>query len=397
VDFASLLVNADFTTTDYQLFLDSGSQASSTPIQVLSVASTNVITLATSFTVTESNVAYRLVRFNKSRDTENWIEATVVAMPDPKTQLLLDVPTGYDFARYGSHLLFDVTIVPHPSWTPPGGWGFGTNWQMPKFTAAYNPTTKILTLDHAATHWTYTAGDAYTSLAGMLLVAGSKVRVSLRIQDRATATQLNGSALNTFNYYSDIFFDLPVVQISDVQLLDSSSLQPVRSVDFSLRVDNAGLRYSAQETNTLVINDPSVALLPLAISYVADSSIVQVNNYLNQADTRVVNANQLAKRMETFSISVTISVRATVTANEVSSQIASFINTRRSTQVLSKADIIKDLYSNTAISYIDISSFSMSGKYYKQNGSTELHTSIDEVFGAETATYLANNISVIIL
>ena len=397
VDFASLLVNADFVTTDYQLFIDSGSQASSTPVQILNVASTNVITVAVTFTLTESNVAYRIVRFNKSRDTENWVEATVVAMADPKTQLLLNVPNGYDFARYGSRLLFDVTIVPHPSWVPPGGWGFGTNWQMPKFTAAYDPGTKILTLDTVTNHWTYTAGDAYTALAGMLLVAGSKVRVSLRIQDRSTASQLSGSALNTFNYYADTFFNLPVVQISDVQLLDSSSLQPVRSVDFSLRVDNPGLRYSAQETNTLVINDPTVALLPLAITYVADSSVVLVNNYLNQADTRVVNANQLAKRMETFSVSVTISVRSTLTANEVSSQIASFINTRRSTQVLSKADIIKDLYSNTAISYIDIGSFVMTGKYYKQNGTTELHTAVDEVFGAETATYLANNISVIIL
>ncbi len=394
VNFSALFANSDFNSGDYLLYIDSGSQASSTPIKVLGVVSTNVITVDDTFTVTESNVSYRIVRVNNARDQENWLEASVVSMSAPKNQLLLNVPNGFDFARYGSHLLYDVTIEPHPSWVPPGGWGFGTNWTMAKFTASYNPSTKILTLDNTTGHWTFTSGDAFTAGNGIELAPGTKVRVSLRIQDRTTADQLDGSALNTFNYYADKFFNLPVVKISDVQVLDPSSLQPTRSVPYSLRVDNPGLRYSSKETNTLVIEDDTAALLPLSITYISDSSIDMVNNYLNQDDTRVLNANQLAKRMETFSVSVTISVRTTLTANDVASQIASFINSRRSTQTLSKADIIKDLYSNTAISYIDLASFVMSGTYYKQDGTTQVYTSVDEVFGSETATYLADNISV---
>jgi hypothetical protein len=275
------------------------------------------------------------------------------------------------------------------------GWTFGDNWHMPTFTIdSYDVVTKTLVINGDAAAWTTTTGDAFNVGNGIRLTVGSKVRIALRAQDRAAASQLVGSAVNTFNYYAAGFFSLPIVKIVDVQLLDPNSLQPLRSVEYGLRVDNQGLRYSAQETNTLVVSDEEAHLQPIRVTYIADSLIAPVNNYLNQDDTRVLDDNQLAKRMETFSVSVTMNVRSTLAQTELASIVASFINSHRSTQKLTKADIIKDLFDRPEVSYIDLASFVLTGTYYKASGAVEVHNNVEELFGAQTACYLADTISI---
>jgi hypothetical protein len=394
VDFSLLLANADFTNGDFVLYIDSGSEASSTPITILDVPSTNTLQVDAEFTTIETGLTYRIVQLNKSTDKEDWIEATVVANT-PKNVLELDVPADFDFTRFGSYEGWVVNIHPHPAWEPGMGWSYGANWTMPKFTVAgFNTSTNRVTLTMDADTYTLTAGEAFDATDGMELDVGDKVRISLRAADRAAASQLGGSAVNTFNYYADTYFQLPIVKITDVQLLDSSSLQPIRSVAFSLRVDDAGLRYSNRETNTLVVNDDDAILQPLRVTYVTDSIVASVNNYLNTDDTRVLNCNQLAKRMETFSVSVSVRVRSTLAQAEIASIVASYINSRRSTVKLTKADIIKDLFDRPEISYIDLASFTLSGVYYTANGTTLTYTNVDELYGSDTSCYLADNISI---
>jgi hypothetical protein len=389
VDFDTSLANADFSKGDYQLFIDSGSEASSTSIKILEVLDANTLRIDLSFTVTETDVSYRIVRQNTSVIDENWMDATVTST-SPLT-LTLDVEDDTDFARYGSYFGWTAEIRPDPDGSLPIAWSFDDNWHTGRYTIlTYDVPSKVLVLNDAAGEFSVQAGDA-------VLEVGQKVRLALRAQDRTSASQLNGTAVNTFNYYADKFFQLPVVLINRVEVLDPTSLQPVNTVDYTLRVDDVGLRYSASELNTLVIGDPEAALKPLRVTYTTDSLVEPVNNYLNASDTRVLNANQLAKRMETFSVSVSLSVRSTLSQTEIASQIASFINSRRSTLKLSKADILKDLLDRSEISYVDLASFTLSGTYYRANGTIETFADSSELFGGDTACYLAHNISVTLL
>lgn len=254
---------------------------------------------------------------------------------------------------------------------------------------------RTLKVDAVAGHYgALGANDAFDAVTGFKIAAGDKVRVMLRVSDRTQSTQLAGTAVNTYNYYAGNFFDLPIVRISSVELLDASSLQPVKQLEFAVNVKDAGLRYSAKEVNELVISDPDAVFKPLRVVYVTDPTVEQVDAYLNEDDTRVINANQLAKRMETISISAQVSVRTTLTSPEVATILATFINNKRSVSKLTKADLIKELYDNKEIGFIDLSTFRIDGTYYAFDGQVIQHPDVDEVFGSETACYLADNISV---
>jgi len=254
---------------------------------------------------------------------------------------------------------------------------------------------RVMTLDSTAGHYGAIQGtDNFDAGTGIIMVPGDKVRVMLRVSDRTQSTQLSGTAINTYNYYGGNYFQLPVVQIVNVELLDPVTLQPLRTLDYSLAVLDEGLRYSAIETNRLEINDETAVFQPIRVTYTTDPTIGTVNDYVLAQDTKVLAQAQLVKRMETITVDVQISVRTTLTAPQVAAIIASFINSKRSTSALTKPDIIKALFANTQISYIDIASFVMNAVYYPYTGVVTPFTDVDEVFGAVTAGYLANNISV---
>jgi hypothetical protein len=256
----------------------------------------------------------------------------------------------------------------------------------------FKPT--VVVIDKTTAHYSaIQSTDAFNS-SGFTLPHGTPVRLTLRNNDRVDAASLTGMAQNTFNYYSNDFMELPVVKIIAVEALDSSTLEPVKAVDFSLGVDDTGLRYSANERNTLVINDATVVYKPLRLTYVSDPTIGQVNAFINDEDTRILNSNQLAKRMETIAVSIQVGVRTSLASNEVGSLLANFVNTRRSTLQLSKADIIKALYDNREISYIDIQTLRLDGVFYDFYGNTTNYRDVSEVFGSDTSCYLAENIFV---
>jgi len=251
-----------------------------------------------------------------------------------------------------------------------------------------------LVFDKTAGHYgAIQATDAFDA-NGFTLPYGTQLRVMLRNTDRVDAAALTGMAQNTFNYYSGEFLDLPVVKMIAVEVLDASTREPVKAVEYTLAVDDPGLRYSAKERNTLVISDPTVAFKPLRITYVSDPTIGQVDAYVNEDDTRVLNANQLAKRMETIAVSIQVSVRSSLASNEIGSLLANFVNTRRSTLQLSKADIIKALYDNREISYVEIQSMRLDATYFALNGLITNYNDVSEVFGSETACYIAENMFV---
>lgn len=201
---------------------------------------------------------------------------------------------------------------------------------------------------------------------------------------------LPGSIVQAFNYYSNNeYFRLPVVKIQKVERLDPDTLEVVETVAADLVVSDPGLRYSHLERNRLSLTG---ARQPIRVTYLADDSLESIHNYLNNEDTKVLGADQMAKRMETISVDVTVTVRTSKTTGDVANIIASYINTLPSTQRLTKSGLMKALFDSDIVAAC--SALVLSATYYKFNGDRVVYTDVDEVFGATTACYLAGTLSI---
>jgi hypothetical protein len=201
--------------------------------------------------------------------------------------------------------------------------------------------------------------------------------------------------LETFNYYQGAYIDLPVARIAGVDLVDPTTLATVATLDYTLEVRDRGLRYSANEDNVLRITDASVAGKPIRLRYVTDPVIGQVQSYLQQDDIAVLNANNLAKRMETIVVSVGLTVTSDFTEAEISTQLASYINTLASTTALGVDLIIKFLYDNQLVYAVDARSIRLSATYFSADGSVTRYDNVSSVFGSDTACYVVDTIAVV--
>jgi hypothetical protein len=392
IDFGTLLQGADFTSEDYQLFVDSGPDASTIPALITAVSNTMTLVTDKTFSADGTDIQYHIVRRNYARNREFWHTGTIV---DGTHITLDDVVVGWDFVRNGTYYEWEFVIQSHPSNTTVGG---DYMWQVPHLTGTYNKTTKTLTVNDTATKVRDTDLGVFSVPGGFPEeLFGQKCRVLMRLTDRATVHYLSGSALNTFNYYLRDFFTLPLVRVNAVQQLNPQSMQPVKDLAYKLVVNDSGLRYSSQENNSIEILSPDLedALLqPIQISYLSDLSIDAANQYLNAEDVRVLNANQLAKRMETVSIDISLLVRSELSEAALIERVSLFVNTSKSTEPLSKDKLIKYLYQNNAVSYIDVSALKLSGQYDQCDGTVTTYDDVNEIFGADTACYLARDISV---
>jgi hypothetical protein len=225
-------------------------------------------------------------------------------------------------------------------------------------------------------------------------VFGTKVWVMLRSLDRTLARTVGGRVSNTFNYYAGSFMSLPVVKILTVQQLSAETLEPVKDLPYHLVVDDAGLRYSAQERVTLQIEDAQAEGQPCRVTYLSDGVIYSVNQFINASDTRVVNGNALVKRMETVSVDLDVTVRSTLAAADITTVLSSFINTLGSSQKLSKDIIIRHLYEQGAVSFVDTATLKLSGTYYAFDGVVTSSQDVAELFGSATACYLSGRVVV---
>lgn len=388
-DFASVFGCADFSVGDYLLYIDSGADASITPIDITGMTDLHRLVVSPDFTTSAGPVDYHIVRRNIASDREFWVDGTISS--DGQT-VTLDVDESWDFLRNNTYAERCFVVGSHPAETYTDG---AANWQAPLMIGGFDVESKVLSPDFS------TRGITPNSIAGLsgftTHYRSKRCRVMVRLVDRAALHVANGTAVDTFNYYLRDFFALPVIRVQSVQLLDAQSLQPERDLKYALTVNDAGLRYSDIENNSLTIDSTELsdaAGKPIRVNYTADLSIGPVNAYLKEPDTRVMNANQLAKRMETISVDLSISVRSESTEAELAQQVALFINTARSSEPLSKDRLIKYLYQQNLISYIDVSAIVMSGEYWQQDGTLTDYTDVNELFGSETSCYLSGTILV---
>jgi len=389
LNFASALAKADFASEDYLLYVDSGPDASMDPVVITGLNNSVSVNTNKTFSATAENIQYHIVKRNYARDREYWLTGLI----QDGTHVLLTVPDNWDFMRQDTYAEWEVVIQPHPDNPAIGGQFM---WQVPLLTGIYNPSTKVLTVRDAV--GTVEPSLSFTSPGGFAQALFDKhCRVMMRVTDRAAEHYLSGSALNTFNYYLRDYFTLPIVRIQNVQQLNPQTLQPVKELAYRLVVNDPGLRYSVDENNSIEILDPDkndALLQPIRVNYLADLSIGAVNQYLNADDTRVLNANQVAKRMETVSVDVSMKVRSELSEAALIEKVAYFINTSASTEPLTKDKLIKYLYQQNAISYIEVASLQMSGDYYQCDGTITPYADGTEIFGADTACYLARDIGV---
>ena len=397
IDFTAVFGYGDFDgpVDDLLLFLDSGPEAAVEPFPIRGNPTTETIEIDHAFANDASDLSYHVVRKNAGASLEKWYTGTIIA----NNQIRLAVPDGWDFDRYHSRRMWVVELQPHPD--PFLGLDEPTFNPPPVSVSDYDPVTKIVTLDVSLDHIAeYTLASVWDT--GALAaprgfqddILERKVRVMVRLLDRVAARDLAGSVVNTYNYYTGTFFTLPVVRIQSVQQLNPETLQPVKDLPYNLVVNDKGLRYSHKEDVEIEITDANAVFQPVRVAYIADPSIESVNEYLNDPDTRVLNANQLAKRMETISVSISVSVRSERTAAQLSALVAQYINTLRSTERLSKDSLIRYLYQADAVSFVDVDSLVINATYYKLDGGVETFTDASEVFGADTACYLSNVVSV---
>jgi hypothetical protein len=187
------------------------------------------------------------------------------------------------------------------------------------------------------------------------------------------------------------------VRIQRVDLLDPTTLQPVRQLAYRLVVDDPGLRYTHTETNRLEItdSDPDILFQPVRVTYVADASIASVDAYLNSDDTRVLGMSTRAKRTETVSVNLRVTVRSEKTESTLQNAVIAWINTLRSTERLTKDGLVRHLYANNLVTSVDTDSIRIDAEYHPLDGNVVTYTDVNEVFGSETAGYLSNIVTVV--
>lgn len=379
----SLMQGLDYSLGEAQLYLDSGPDASLVPKTIDAAVDANTVQTSTTFTATATGVDYHLGFRTNANTREEWFEAEIVSADE----LALRVPSGWSPLTYGT--LHNLTVFVYAKDT-------GTDWFLSQLPiASYANGSLVLDLTYITDLARSQRTGVFQPATGFdLSVFGDKVWVMLRSIDRTLSRTVAGRASNTFNYYAGSFMSLPVVKILTVQQLSAETLEPVKDLPYTLVVDSAGLRYSAQEQITLQINDAQAEGQPCRVTYLSDGVIYSVNQFVNAPDTRVVNGNALVKRMETVSVDLDVTVQSTLAAADITTILSAFINTLGSSQKLSKDLIIRHLYEQGAVSFVDTATMRLSGAYYAYDGTVYTSSDVAELFGSSTACYLSSRIVV---
>lgn len=348
IDFGAAL----YGSSGLQLHLDAGQNASITPYPITAV-STHLVNFTGSGLVSESFVPYHITHRPSISYTSyiGYMDGSVLRMSS--------------VAELSNYAAVRLRIVP-------------------LYTSAAAETRNISSI----------TGTAVTLDTASALPNGTAVLVYIVRMDRTATTSVPGTALFTYNYYANTFMDLPVVRLLSVELLDPTTLAPVRALPFEVTPVRPGYRYSAQEVNDLVILDSSAIGFPMLLTYSTDPTISQIDSYLVNEDTKNQCTSILAKRMESIVVSIAVTVRSDRTTADLQDLLSQYIIGITSRQPVSKDGIIKYLYDQQVVSSVDIRSFVLSGVYYREDGVTVAYGDSASIYGAETATYLAGAITV---
>jgi hypothetical protein len=181
--------------------------------------------------------------------------------------------------------------------------------------------------------------------------------------------------------------------VKTVELLDITTLATIRQLPYTFVVGDKGLRYGADEMNSITIDDAAAKFQPIKITYTADAGIRGINDYLNNPDTRVLGQNVMAKRMETIAVDLSMRVLSEKVVGSIAVAASSYINSLRSTSRLTLVEIIKYLFDQQLISYVDLATARMDVTYYGADGVVAVAPNVSEYFGSDTACYLSGNIN----
>lgn len=392
------------TAKDAWLALDSGDDASLIAKAITALSSSAVLNINPGDLVYPSTgVHYRVARRPGWLAMEYWAPATILNASSI-TVLKSSLPANWSWKRNNTfgqwvlHIARDASTtgptVANPSWELPhcriaSVTDNGTYWTVALDLTHANGLNFVAGVFEHINSWpTPAAGFA----AGWF---GSSVRFIPRVLDRIMVHNVRANGIETYNYYSGQKFVLPVVRILAVEVVDPATQQPISAANYDLVVTDPGLRYSSRELNQLILTDQNMHLKPIRVTYLCDATIEAMDNFVNNDDIRVLNCNQVVKRMETIAVDLQVQVKSTMSQSELVQLLAAYINTLPSTARISKDGIIQFLYAQGAVTYINMASLRLDGYYYPaENGVPVQYINVNEVFGAATAAYIAGSISV---
>lgn len=379
------------------LALDSGDDASLVAKAVDAVISSTALAINPGDLVyPATGVQYRLIRRPGWLAMEYWAPGTIVDASHLrilKSSLPADWSWTRDhtFGQLGLHIARDTSAA-GPSVTD-------ASWELPH--------CRIASVTDGGTYWTValdlTHPNGLNFVAGVFQHTtgfqsgwfGLPFRFMVRVLDRMMVRNVRANGIETYNYYNGQKFVLPVVRLLAVEVVDPATQQPIGPANYDLVVSDPGLRYSAREVNKLVLTDQNMHLKPIRVTYLCDATIEAMDNFVNNDDIRVLNCNQVVKRMETIAIDLQLQVKSTRSQSDLVQQLSAYINTLPSTARVAKDGIIQFLYAQGLVTYINMASMRIDGYYYPaENGVPVLYTNVNEVFGSATAAYIAGSISV---
>lgn len=194
----------------------------------------------------------------------------------------------------------------------------------------------------------------------------------------------------------------PLIDIVSLQKVDPVTENPIGPPlseiggDYTFGVDNKTVRFSTKERNRLTILNGLALGSTFLLTFRHSTDIVDIQNFVDLEDNRVVTADLLAKfttpAIVDFSLSVKLGSGATSTAASLEALIISFINALEVGARLEASDIVKLMYDN-GVEFVELP-FTMTVTVSKSDGTEDVLVSDSVIEIPATAGYLPGSITV---
>lgn len=193
----------------------------------------------------------------------------------------------------------------------------------------------------------------------------------------------------------------PLIDIISLQKVDPVTENPIgpaliEGIDFTFGVDNRTVRFSTKERNRLTILNGLALGSTFLLTFKHSTDIVDIQNFVDLEDNRVVTADLLAKfttpAVVDFSLSVKLESGSTNTAADLEALIITFINALTVGARLEASDIVKLMYDN-GVEFVELP-FTMTVTVSKSDGTEDVLVSDSVIEIPATAGYLPGAITV---
>jgi len=191
----------------------------------------------------------------------------------------------------------------------------------------------------------------------------------------------------------------PIIDLVTLQEVDSVTGEPigtplVKGIDFDFIVDNPTVRFSTQDRTRLFINNGTVLGGTFILTTRHSTEVVEVQEFVENDDNRVVTADLLVKFTQPafidFSISYRLLAESETTVEEMEALIFDFINNLGVGAKLEASDLVQLIYDNGG-EFVELP-FTMTATVLNNDGTETVIVSDNVIEIPTTAAYLPRTI-----